>query len=77
MTWAVAAAATGEVKSSWDMSESSEKFGKVQRLDGYSSQEEYKLEATVGQKNGQIDEGVAGLEQNKNWKVGWNVTHKK
>jgi hypothetical protein len=48
------------------MSESSEKFGKVQRLDGYSSQEEKKLEATVGQKNGQLDEGVAGLEQNKN-----------
>jgi 23S rRNA A2030 N6-methylase RlmJ len=45
---------------------SSEKVGKVQRLDGHSSQEEYKLEATVGQKNGQIDKGGAELEQNKN-----------
>jgi hypothetical protein len=35
------------------------------------------LEATVGQKNERIDEGVAGLKQNKNRKVGWNVTHTK
>jgi hypothetical protein len=35
------------------------------------------LEATVGKKNGQIDEGVAGLEQNRNQKVGLNVTHEK
>jgi hypothetical protein len=35
------------------------------------------LEATVGQKNGQIDEGVAGLEQNKNRKVGWNMIREK
>jgi hypothetical protein len=36
-----------------------------------------KLEATVGQKNGRIDKGVAGMEQNKNRKVGWNVTYEK
>jgi hypothetical protein len=35
------------------------------------------LEATVGQKNGKSDEGVASLEQSKNQNVGWNVTHTK
>jgi hypothetical protein len=35
------------------------------------------LEATVGQKNEQIDEGVASLEQGKNQNVGWNVTNTK
>jgi hypothetical protein len=53
------------------MFENSEKVGKVQRLDGQSSQE-----AIAGQKNGGIDKGVAGLEQNKSENVGWNVTQK-
>ncbi len=48
-----------------------EKVGKVQRLDGHSSQEEYKLEATVGQKNGRIDEGGTELGQS------WNRTKMK
>ncbi len=65
-TWEVAAAATGEVQSSQVMFARLEKVGKVQRFVGHSSHEELKLEATVGQKNGQIDEGVASLEQNKN-----------
>jgi hypothetical protein len=56
---------------------SSEKVCQVQRFDGYSSQEGQELEATVEQKNGQTDEGVASLEQNKNQNVGWNVTHTK
>jgi hypothetical protein len=34
------------------------------------------LEAIVGQKNGQIDEGLASLEQNKK-SIGWNATHTK
>jgi hypothetical protein len=42
-----------------------EKVGKVQRFDRHSSEEELELEATVGQKNGQINEDVASLEQNK------------
>jgi hypothetical protein len=45
---------------------SSEKVGKVQRFDGHLSQEEKEFEATVGQKKGRIDEGVASLELNKN-----------
>ncbi len=53
-----------EIKSSRVMFARFEKVGKVQRFVGHSSHEEYKLEATVGQKNGRTD--VASLEQNKN-----------
>jgi hypothetical protein len=48
------------------MSASSEKVGKVKKIDGHSSQDKEELETTVGQKNRQIDKGVASLEQNKN-----------
>jgi hypothetical protein len=53
-----------------------EKVGKVQRFVVHSSHKEQKLEATVGQKNGRIDEGVAsfGTEQKS---IGWNATHAK
>jgi hypothetical protein len=52
-----------------------EKVGKAQSF-GRPFPRRIKLEATVGQKNGQIDEGVASLEQNKNQKVGMRHTQK-
>ena len=59
LTWEVAAAATGGVKSSRDMFCGSEKVGKIQRFAGYSAHEEQKMESTVGQKIGRTDENVA------------------
>jgi hypothetical protein len=54
---------------------SSEKVGKVQRVVGHSSQEEKKLEATVMQKNGQINE--VWQVWNKKTTAGWDATHTK
>jgi hypothetical protein len=45
------------------MFESSENVGKVQRFVGRSSQEEYKLAATVGQDNEQLaNQGTSKME---------------
>ncbi len=41
-------------------------LAKSKGLMGTCPKKNKKLEATVGQKNGRIDEGVASLEQNKN-----------
>jgi hypothetical protein len=49
LTWLVASAATGWVKSSRVIVGDSENAGTVQRVVGHSSQEEQNMVATVGQ----------------------------